>query len=85
MNFGILFLQEFVCKPRYKLHRSSAVLLHYWKIYLIHLRIFMLIINQRNTYFFSVKFYEKSKHIAKSNLYCTYSRTYTHIYIYRPK
>ena len=46
----------------------------------------MLIINQRNTYFFlCVKFYEKSEHIAKSNLYCTYLSTYTHIYIYKPK
>ena len=56
----------------------------YRKIYLMQLKIFMLIINQRNTYFF-VKFYEKSEHIAKSNSYCTYSSTYTHIYIYRPK
>ena len=32
----------------------------------------MLIINQHNTYFFSVKFYEKSEHIAKSNSYSPY-------------
>ena len=50
------------------------------EIYLIQLKIFMLIINQRNTYFFCVKFNEKSEHIAKSNLYCTYLNTYTHIY-----
>ena len=41
----------------------------------------MLIINRRNTYLLCVKFYEKSEHIAKSNLYCTYLSTYTHIYI----
>ena len=52
---------------------------YFWKIYLIQLKIFMLIINQHNTYFFCVKFYEKSEHIAKSNLYCTYLSTYTHI------
>ena len=45
----------------------------------------MLIINQRNTYLFCVKFYKKSEHIAKSNLYGTYLSTYTHIYIYRTK
>ena len=44
----------------------------------------MLIINQCKTDFFCVKFYEKSEHIAKSNLYCTYLSTYTHIYIDRP-
>ena len=39
----------------------------------------MLIINQRNAYFFSEEFYEKSEHIAKSNIYCTYLSTYTYI------
>ena len=42
----------------------------------------MLIINLRNTYFFCVKFYEKSERIAKSNSYCTYLNTYTYIYTY---
>ena len=54
----------------------------YWKIYLIQFKIFMLIIDQRNTYLFCVKFYEKREHIAQSNSYCTYSSTYTHTYIY---
>ena len=54
-------------------------LYYFWKIYLIQFKIFLSIINQCNTYFFCVKFYKKSELIAKSNLYCSYLSTYTHI------
>ena len=50
-------------------------------IYIIQLEIFCSIINQRNIYFFCVKFYKKSEHVGKSNLYCTYSST-IHIFTY---
>ena len=39
---------------------------------------------QNNTYFY-VKFYKQSEHVAKSIFNYTYSSTYTHIYIYKPK
>ena len=52
------------------------------KFILSNLKMFILVIDQRNTYFLLVKFYKKNEHIVKSNLYCTWRQHPTRHQLY---